>query len=161
MRCEICGKKIIGKPVRTKIENSIMQTCKECSKFGKVQREPPKPQGSPGRGASRAPYSGKRTYKPREPTYEVVEGYEKVIREGREKKGWSREDLGDKIYEKVSVINRLESGRMIPDLKLARKLEQILKVTLLEKTEEASIEDQRGSSVRGATIGDIVKIKKR
>jgi putative transcription factor len=83
-----------------------------------------------------------------------------VIREAREKKGWSREDLGEKIYEKVSVIHRLESGKMVPDLKLARKLEKTLKVTLLEKTEEAQLDDLKGSNMRKATIGDIARIKK-
>lgn len=157
MRCEICGKKVIGKPVRTKIENSIMLTCNDCSKFGKVQREPLKPQRGPG---SRAPAGRRRSFRSQEPTHEVIEDYQTVIREAREKKGWSREDLGEKIYEKVSVINRLESGKMVPDLKLARKLEKTLKVTLLEKTEQAQMDDQSAARMRRATIGDIARIKK-
>lgn len=157
MRCEICGKPIVGKPVKTKIENSIMLTCNECSKFGKVQREPPKPQRGPGVRTSKGV---RRSYRSKEPTEEVIENYQTVIREGREKKGWSREDLGEKIYEKVSVINRLESGKMVPDIKLAKKLEKTLKVTLLEKTDDAQLDDLAGSSARGATIGDIARIKK-
>ncbi len=157
MRCEICGKKVIGKPVRTKIENSIMLTCNDCSKFGKVQREPPKPQRGPG---SRPPASRKRSFRSQEPTHEVIEDYQTVIRKAREKKGWSREDLGEKIYEKVSVIHRLESGKMTPDLKLARKLERTLKVTLLEKTEQAQMDDLSAAHMRKATIGDIARIKK-
>ncbi len=157
MRCEICGKKVIGKPIRTKIENSIMLTCNDCSKFGKVQREPLKPQRGPG---SRVPAGRRRSYRSQEPTHEVIEDYQTVIREAREKKGWSREDLGEKIYEKVSVIHRLESGKMVPDLKLARKLEKILKVTLLEKTEQAQMDDQNAAHIRRATIGDIARIKK-
>jgi putative transcription factor len=157
MRCEICGKKVIGKPVRTKIENSIMLTCNECSKFGKVQREPPRPQRGP---VGRVPAGSRRSFRSQEPTHEVIEDYQTVIRQGREKKGWSREDLGEKIYEKVSVINRLESGKMVPDLKLARKLERILKVKLLEKTEEAQLDDLSASGMRNATIGDIARIKK-
>jgi putative transcription factor len=157
MRCEICGKKVIGKPMKTKIENSIMLTCNECSKFGKIQREPPRPQRGLG---GRAPAGRRRSFPSREPTHEVIEDYQTVIREAREKKGWSREDLGEKIYEKVSVISRLESGKMVPDLKLARKLEKSLKITLLEKTEEAQIDELSGSNRRRATIGDIALIKK-
>lgn len=157
MRCEICGKKVVGKPVRTKIENSIMLTCNECSKFGKIQREPPRPKG--GRTSSTSA-GRRRSFRSQEPTHEVIEDYQNVIREAREKKGWSREDLGEKIYEKVSVISRLESGKMVPDLKLARKLEKTLKVTLLEKTEEAQIDELNSLNRRKATIGDIVKIKK-
>ena len=82
MRCEICGKKVIGKPLRTKIDNSIMLTCNDCSKFGKVQREtPPQTQR---RG--RAPTSRRRSYRSQEPTQEVVEDFHKLIREAREKR---------------------------------------------------------------------------
>jgi putative transcription factor len=154
MRCEICGKKIIGTPVKTKIESSIMLTCNECSKFGKVQKAPPTPTGK------RTPTQRRKTFRPREPAYEVVEDFNTLIRKAREKKGWSREDLGEKVYEKVSVIHRLESGRMVPDLKLARKLERSLGIRLLEKTEETQRDEQGGSKVRGATIGDIATIKR-
>jgi putative transcription factor len=154
MRCEICGKKIIGTPLKTKIESSIMLTCNECSKFGKVQKAPLPPTGS------RTPTQRRRTFRPQAPVYEVVEDFNTLIREAREKKGWSREDLGEKVYEKVSVIGRLESGRMVPDLKLARKLERSLDIKLLEKTEETQTDELGGSKVKGATIGDIVIIKR-
>jgi putative transcription factor len=74
--------------------------------------------------------------------------------------GWSREDLAEKVYEKVSVIGRVESGKMVPDIKLARKLEKILNVSLLEKVEDENLEDKGSQRIRGATIGDIAFIKK-
>jgi putative transcription factor len=156
MRCEICGKKIIGQPIKTNIESSLMNTCKECSKFGKVQREPPRPQNQ-FRRTSPGP---RRKFKSTKPSYEVIEDYSKVVRESREKKGWSREELAEKIYEKVSVINRIESGRMVPDMKLSRKLEKTLGIVILEKTDETVTEEISSSNVRGATIGDIARIKK-
>lgn len=58
------------------------------------------------------------------------------------------------------VINRLESGKMVPDIKLARKMEKILKITLIEKIEDAGGEDFKSASMKGATIGDIARIKK-
>jgi len=152
MRCEICGKKIAGKPVKTKIESSVMLTCEECSKFGKVQREPPK---------ARSPRPVRRNApRYREPSEEVLEDYNTIIREGREKKGWTREELGEKIYEKASVVSRVESGKMIPDIKLARKLERTLNITLIEKTENGKQEDLGPAARRGATIGDIARIKR-
>ena len=117
MRCEICGKKIVEEPIKTKVDGSIMLTCKECSKFGKVQREAPKPKrpGAPRGGTPR------RIQRPKEPAEEVVENVKDIVRQAREKKGWSREELGEKIYEKASVVSRIESGKMVPNLKLARK----------------------------------------
>jgi len=151
MRCEICGKKIIGKPMKTKIESSTMLTCNACAKFGKVQREPPKPR-------KHRPVMRKPRFE--EPSHEILEDYNVIIREAREKKGWSREDLAEKIYEKASVINRLESGKMVPDIKLARKLERILNIKLMEKLEDVILDDVGPSARRGATIGDIARIKR-
>lgn len=151
MRCEICGKNVVGRPVRVKIDGSIMQTCNECSKFGKVQKEPPipvKPRTSP------------RLPRIREPSYEVSEEFNTVIRMAREKKGWSREDLAKKLYEKASVINRIESGKMIPDIKLARKIEKVLNIKILDKIEDEQVEDISPSKRGGTTIGDIVRIKR-
>jgi len=151
MRCEICGKKVIGRPVRVKIEGSMMQTCKECSKFGKVQKEPQRPV---------KPRTAPRRPRYREPSHEVLEDFNVVIRQAREKQKWSREELAVKVNEKASVISRIESGRMVPDIKLARKLEKILKITLLEKTEDETQEETGSQRVRGATIGDIALIKR-
>ncbi|MDI6724148.1 MAG: multiprotein bridging factor aMBF1 [Methanobacterium sp.] len=151
MRCEICGKKIIGKPMKTKIESSTMLTCNACAKFGKVQREPPKLR-------KHRPVRRKPRFE--EPSHEILEDYNVIIREAREKKGWSREDLAEKIYEKASVINRLESGKMVPDIKLARKLERILNIKLMEKLEDVIPDDVGPSARRGATIGDIARIKR-
>ena len=41
MNCEICGKPIEGRPIRTKIDGSVLEVCKECSKFGRVQKDTP------------------------------------------------------------------------------------------------------------------------
>lgn len=169
MRCEICGQPIEeGKSKKTKIDGSIMEVCSDCSKFGIVQKEPPKPKNilnkSKGSGINR---TGKKTRTPRpmysldEPTEELVEDFQSIVREGREKKGFSREELGEKIYEKVSVINRIESGKMVPDIKLAKKLERILNITLIEKISDMELEDFKNISSGGPTLGDIVKIKKK
>lgn len=152
MRCEICGKKVVGRPVRVKIDGSIMQTCNECSKFGKVQKEPRKPV---------KPRTSPRRVRVREPTYEVSEEFNTLIRIAREKKGWSREDLAKKLYEKASVINRIESGKMIPDIKLAKKIEKVLNITILDKIEDNPLEDLSQSKMGGTTIGDIAQIKRQ
>lgn len=160
MRCEICGKSIEGRPLRTKIDGSVMEVCEDCSKFGRIQKAPPKPK-SILRKKSKQPNKNTKQRRRDEPTEELVEDYNIIIRSKREAKGWSREDLGKKIYEKVSVINRLESGKMVPDLKLAKKLENILKITLIEKLEDLDLESFKKSSSSGPTLGDIVKIKKK
>lgn len=152
MRCEICGKKLPSRPIRVKIDGSIMQTCNDCSKFGKVQKEPPRP------AKPRTPPSRPRS---REPSYEVSEDYNALIRTARESNNWSREELAQKLNEKSSVINRIESSKMVPDIKLARKIERLLKIQILEKVEDEQQEDGVSSTKGGTTIGDIAMIKKR
>jgi len=168
MRCEICGQPIEeGKSKKTKIDGSLMEVCQDCSKFGVVQKEPPKPKiilnqrKNSGNGVSRPVKTPRPMYSLDEPTEELVEDYPSIVRKARESKGLSREELGEKLYEKVSVINRIESGKMVPDLKLAKKFEKTLNITLIEKIADMDLEDFKNMSSGGPTLGDIVKIKKR
>lgn len=168
MRCEICGKSIEDKIIRTKIDGSVMEVCEECSKFGKIQKEPPKPKFAPRNKKSpnqspsnRSRRSPRPMYSLDEPSEEIVEDYSSLIRNARESQNLSREELGEKIYEKVSVINRLESGKMSPDLKLAKKIEKALNIKLIEKINDLDLESYRNNSSQGPTLGDIVKIKKK
>jgi putative transcription factor len=169
MRCEICGQSIEeGKSEKTKIDGSVMEVCPDCSKFGVVQKTP-KPKYVPVKNKKDSRVSGsdrpRRTPRPMysldEPTEELVEDFARIVRESRESKGLSREVLGEKIYEKVSVINRIESGKMAPDIKLAKKLEKALNITLIEKISNMELEDFKNKSAGGPTLGDIVKIKKK
>jgi putative transcription factor len=161
MRCEICGKKIIGQPNTTKIDGSAMKVCENCSKFGKIQRPPSKPTHSRGQqGGVRKAKTPQRRPRRRETTYELLEDYNTIVRQSREKKGWSREDFGAKINEKVSVVTRIETGHMPPDIKLARKIEKIMGIVLIEKVEDTSGEEFKAGSLKGSTIGDIARIKK-
>jgi putative transcription factor len=49
---------------------------------------------------------------------------------------------------------------MVPDLKLARKIEKIMHVVLIEKSDDISADGTGNSNVKGATIGDIARIKR-
>jgi putative transcription factor len=92
---------------------------------------------------------------------ELVEDYNVLIRKARESKGWTREELGAKMYEKVSVINRIESGKMEPDIKLAKKFEKTLGITIIEKYDEMDLESFKSSASGPNTLGSIVKIKRK
>jgi putative transcription factor len=156
MRCEVCGNEIRGKPITTKIEGTEMKTCPRCARFGRKQAPGQERGGAP--GASRARKS--MPYSREEKVIEFVDDLHGVIRRGREAAGMSREDLGRRLNEKVSVINRLESGRMVPDKKLARKLEKALDIKLLTEVAEEKIETQSYGG-GGMTLGDFVKVRKR
>ena len=169
MECEICGKPIEGKPIRTKIDGSVLEVCKECSKYGRVQRDTPlerqfvsrNKKGNPQK--KNKPQSKQNLQRMRrdEPMDELVEDFNIIVRKARESRGWTREELGAKIYEKVSVINRIESGKMEPDVKLAKKLEKTLNITLIEKYDDMDLDAFKSAASGPNTLGSIVKIKRR
>jgi putative transcription factor len=92
---------------------------------------------------------------------ELVKDFSSRVRQGREKMELSHEDLGKKIGEKVSVLRKIESGKMAPDHKLAAKLEHTLKIKLLVPLSEPKTSSTRLSTLRKVTLGDVVSVKKK
>jgi putative transcription factor len=81
------------------------------------------------------------------------------VRQARREREMSHEDLGRKIREKVSVLRKIESGKMVPDLALAEKLEHTLKITLRVPADEPKVQPALSSKPSGATLGDIIQFK--
>ena len=163
MECEICGKEVPEhNPIRAKIEGSVMVVCKECSKLGTIQKAPPKPKfRKQNKSKSSNNPKNKNYFRNDEPTEELIENFEMAVRKAREAKNWSREDLGKKINERVSVITRIETGKITPDLKLTKKLEKTLKIKLLEKANNVDLNQFINSSSGERTLGNVMKIKRK
>ena len=170
MNCEICGTEIKGEPYKTKIDNSLMITCRECSRYGKVQRKPQpktnrnikKNNQNKNRNNTYNQRPAKRPYsRNQEPEYELVEDYGAIIRQAREKENLTQKKLGEKIYERESVISHIESGKIHPEIKIARKLEKLLNIKIVEKVESNEQEFKDIGRYREATIGDIARIKRK
>lgn len=163
MECEICGKSVPeNNPIKAKIEGSVMVVCKECSKLGKIQKAPPKPKFVKQNKTKRPTSTRNKPYSRNdEPSEELIEDFNVEVRKAREAKNWSREVLGKKINERVSVINRIEAGKMTPDTKLTRKLENTLGITLLEKVDKIDLNQFMSSSSGERTLGNIMKIKRK
>ena len=163
MECEICGKPVPeNNPIRAKIEGSVMVVCKECSKLGTVQKAPPKPKYVKQNKGKKPANTRKRNYSRNdEPSEELIEDFSFEVRKAREAKDWSREDLGRKINERVSVITRIETGKMTPDTKLTKKLEKALNIKLLEKVDNVDLNQFINSSSGERTLGNVLKIKRK
>lgn len=161
MECEICGKPISDNPKRTKIDGSVMAVCDECAKFGRIQKAPPTPKFQ--KKSKNKKNNAKQIKKPRreEPQDELIENYNDIIRNKRESQNLTREQLGRKLNEKVSVINRIEAGKMVPDIKLIKKIEKALDVKLLETYNNDDLSQFIGKSDSELKLGSIVKIKRK
>lgn len=105
----------------------------------------------------------KKTQSPLEPTLELVEDFGARIRQAREAKGLSHEDLGRKINEKVSLLKKLESHKMTPDNTLVEKLQHTLKIKLLVPATEDKLPKKLSTTAyptEGITLGDLIRSKK-
>jgi putative transcription factor len=166
VRCEVCGRKIHGTPIRAVIEGARLTVCVECSKHGKIIREEEVEFGqrTPKKPLTTIPFIHKK--KPAqakvEITQEVVEGYDSKIRQAREKLDLSHEELGKKINEKASVLSKLETGKMTPNNMLVTKLEHALKIKLLVPIKEEKISHGFPKSPnRETTLGDLIRLNKK
>ncbi|NWF87092.1 TIGR00270 family protein [Candidatus Bathyarchaeota archaeon] len=167
MQCEVCGRKIYGEPLLVVIEGAKLTVCKECAKHGKVTWEEENlktPASKP--KAILHPLKIQSKKQPEtslDTSVELIGNFDQKIRQAREKIGLSQKDLGKKINEKVSLLKKIETGKMTPNNKLATKLEYALKIKLLvpvteEKTLQKNIPQQAN---RELTLGDLVQLNKK
>ena len=166
MRCEVCGSKIHGSPIRAEISGAKLTVCIDCSKYGRIIKEEKAELGQKAFGKPFTPIKFKRKERTGqakvEITQEIVEGYHYKIRQAREKLGLSHEELGKRIKEKSSVLSKLETGKMTPDNKLIAKLEHFLRISLLAPIEEEKISPALPlSTSRERTLGELIKLNKK
>jgi len=143
--CEMCGKDT--QVSATIVEGSELNVCENCGKYGKAVQRPVV--------RSRAPVQAKP-----EIVEMVVSDYAQLIRKARETKGMTQKDFALSVNEKESVVQKLETGSLTPSLSMAKKLERLLKVKLVEVQEETKVDLQSKNS-GPMTIGDILKFKRR
>ena len=159
--CEVCGRQIFGDPFRTVIEGANMTVCSRCSKLGSGVWEP-KSKPRLKKIISHQPiqtYSRRKQIVAVPVSLELVENVGLLVREARNDLGITHEDLGRQIRERVSVLRKIESGKLVPDLALAEKLEHTLKIKLRIHPTDPKAQLNNSSKPQGTTLGDLIKIK--
>lgn len=166
MRCEVCGREILGQPHRRIIEGAKLTVCSRCSSFGASDWSPNKPNIKNTERSSVLTRSdrGVPSRPPRRDAVEVLEqttfvdNYGSLIRKSRQKLGLTEKDLAMKMQEKESVIKKLEKEELTPDTKLVQKIRQILGVNILEQTESPKVHILT-KPTNARTLGDLIKIE--
>ena len=74
------------------------------------------------------------------------------------KLGLSQDELAKRVKEKLSVMQKIETGKMTPNTKLCRELEHELKIKLLVQRKETP-EVPKTEAPAEITLGDILRIK--
>ena len=168
MDCEVCGSLIFGNGYHITIDGAELVVCRECST---LKTSPSRPRPDALRSA-RSPTgaSQKKTLplpprrRPTEPTMpegrELVQDYGQVIRRAREALQLSQEDLGRKIAEKNSVLQKIEGGRFVPPEALVQKLERALKIRLVQEASEVPT-DGKAAQPEELTLGDVAVMRKK
>jgi len=155
MLCEMCGAESASLEPR-KVSGSVLRVCTSCAGMGKQTsyRE------SVGHRAFVAQTLEKREQKTRYKDISsdekvLVSNYGDVVRKARERKGLDHMSLAMKISEKKSIITSVESGNMKPNEKLIKKLENFLKINLMEDVEETP-SSHKPVSKKNFTMGDLI-----
>jgi putative transcription factor len=172
-QCEMCGSE---QPSLTtvKVEGAELQLCDDCKEFGTEVRTESSSDastkystsssggsdsGSSGSAGSSA--SGGSTRRRRDmfdTMDEIVADYDQRIREARESRSLSQEELAKSLNEKASLIRKLERGDMLPSDDVRSELEAELGISLIEGQEADDTEWSSDSSTT-TTLGDVVKRK--
>lgn len=151
--CDMCGTEEEDL-VLALIEGTELIVCKKCAKYGKILKR------------IERPVIVKKIEKKIETKLEkeiidlVVNDYAEKIRKKRAQLGLKQEDFAKMISEKESIVHKIEVGVFKPSIDLARKLEKILGIKLIEQYEEEFKSEKRLESGE-VTIGDIIKIRRR
>ncbi len=164
--CEICGREVDEKLCRTVVvEGVTLKVCPQC--YNRLMRDKkhvstitPKPK-TVARTSTKKWSRARISRRILEEEYEVVEDYAERIKRARQRMGWSQAVLAQKVREKENVIKRIEAGRLKPSIELARRLEKILGITLLEPIIDEEVSSPHSSGEDYYTIGDFIKIRKK
>ena len=180
--CELCGRNMKGAGRNVTIEGADMLVCPQCAaKFGghirdstsrRIHSAPKRPSwiGGPSEPSRASPTSAlprvsvKRRPKPRGALLDdmiLIEDYAQAIRGARQKRNLNQEELAQKVGERVSTLQGIETGRLKPTKKTIRGLERELEISLLESIGPVPIKSDRATSGGSPTLGDVVRIKRK
>lgn len=160
LNCDICGREITNQAFKVMVEGAKMLVCGRCQRLGKPYVEDPAFKHPLPRGII-----GPRVTQKRAPDLprgmdetDIVEDCADRVRRQRMKLGLSQDQLAKSVKEKLSVIQKIEIGKMTPDTRLCRALEHQLKIKLLVPHKELD-DVPKTAAPAEVTLGDIMKVK--
>ena len=146
--------------MRVIIEGAKLVVCSDCGRLGKETWEPARPRSVMARPIVKP--KPKQQDLPREVAeYELPEDFAKRIRSAREKLNLTQEELAKRVKERLSIIQKIESEKIIPDMKLSRFLEHALRVKLLVPRRELTGFEGKAATPPELTLGDLVQFKQK
>jgi putative transcription factor len=151
--CDMCGIST-DRLSDVVVEGTMLNVCDKCKGYGNsVGVEKPK---NSELDESRVP----RKIYVEESVVFVVEGAGKIIKESRENMGLKQEQLAKMVGLKESMIHKIETSLIKPELSTAKKFERILGISIIEAYSDSSKGVPFNLDDGNLTVGDLIKFKK-
>ncbi len=147
--CEMCGK--TASLVTVDVERVGLSVCRNCATHGTVKQQLPSRQHHPF-----TPFTPRE-----EPALRVISGYAQLLRSARAKKEMDQKQFSRLLQEKESLVAKWEAGNAVPPLDAARRIGNILNLTLVEEDADAAPKIEPAKKTEEPTLGDFVKVRKR
>lgn len=149
----MCGKE--GNFDDYKLEGAVLSLCNNCNKGAKYI---PRKKTQVTQSGLKKQYDHSYERSDEEQIRVVVDDFARLIKNKRNSLNLTIEKFASLINEKSTLMNKLESGKLVPSLKIAEKLERALNMKLI-KFETVSGESMYTSADEDTemTIGDLFK----
>ena len=153
MNCEMCGKE--AQLFFTELEGTTLKVCQNCGKHGTVKG-----------AVKQISIERKQDKKPiiLEPQKidVIVKDYGMKIKNARERKKLTQEEVAKLLHEKESLIHHLESSTYEPNMELARKLEKFFSIKLIDQYDKTlDFDAGKHSAKKELTLGDIAIVRRK
>ena len=164
--CQICGGLIWGRGVKVIIEGAKITVCQNCAQHGKkiVKKTTSIPQRKVGQFRKTSNTKSIKSRIEPQTELEIVEDYTIKIRKIRQSLGLNQDQFAQKLNEKPSLLKRIETGKVKPSIKLAKKIEKVYGIKLITTSEIVDISPQVGKYMKkssGTSLGDMAFVKKK
>ena len=135
------------------VEGTLLSVCERCKEYGNsVQIDKPV-------------FNNSLTKVPRkifieENTPFVIEAAGRLIRTARENSGLKHAQLAAMVGLKESSIQKIETSIIKPEIDVARKIERILNIKIIETYDDSEKSKHLNLDDDNLTVGDLIKLKK-
>ena len=162
--CHICGRPAVGRGI---VEGVAVWLCAKDMSFGKPVAEPQITQRAIPSKAAMPSYKPALTAprpQPKPKEHSIADDFGNVIARAREKLGLTRKQLANQLFIMENVLERIEHGHLVPDIKVAQKLEKALGIKLVVEEEKGDAGEAKAfmggrDDAGGSTLADVVDVK--
>ncbi len=164
--CPVCGGIIWGKGQKVLLEGTKITVCQNCAQHGDKLPKPPSSR------FKKEPHPSIKTLHTKRKVIKqyiiddlvLVPEFATKIKNVRNSLGLNQDQFAQKLNEKPSLLRRIETGKIEPTIKLAKKIQELYNIKLVQKDNETetSVRDSKYmKKSSGTSLGDLAFIKKK